>query len=127
MVVRTFCVVSLFARTPSADAVLAADRRLLATLARSGADLSRPRQVRHYLYVADERTAVEAVDALALDYDVEVIPCERDNGRLVVASRDEVVCIDVIAQSRCRFEELARTLRGGDYDGWDAAITASGH
>lgn len=123
MVGVTFEVVSLFARTPSPDLALAADRRILGALERAGADLAVAREVRHYLYVADEDAMTIAVGCLTDDYAIDVLTCASGNGRLVVAARDEVVDLTTLARSRGWFEQLASIVRGGHYDGWDAAVS----
>lgn len=89
-------------------------------LRQGGADLSRPRSVRHYLYFRAQRRAEAAAAAL-------------DGGRLQVEVRPSGLRWVVVAVERAIVdEEWASAVRpqmvelagrfGGGYDGWDADV-----
>ena len=97
------------------------DQLVLEQLESLGADLSQPREVRHYLYFPAETAASEVADALA----TEGFTIEKDRGAdgrswLVLAIQTMVPTPESIAALRTRLTAVADE-RGGEYDGWEAA------
>ena len=92
-------------------------------LAKAGGDLNKPTDVVNYLYLPDEPKAQQAAAELrAAGYAVEVRPAATGNNWLARANIDMVPSHENIALIRERFEALASRL-GGEYDGWEAAVT----
>jgi tetratricopeptide (TPR) repeat protein len=99
------------------------DRMVIQTLAQR-ADLDTPREVSHWLYFPDRRSAEDAADALRSDgYAVTVDKSRGDSdGRWCTkALRRIVVSPATIATTRASMERLAARL-GGEYDGWEAEV-----
>ena len=99
------------------------DRLVIEALRQAGADLSQPRDVRHYLYVPNEKIATFLGPRIEqIGFAVETQACRR---RLQLADPDQwlaVVTEEQIAEFRKTFETLAEKA-GGEYDGWEAAAT----
>lgn len=92
-------------------------------LASAGGDLAKPTDVVNYLYLPDEERAQKAGgDLRAAGFTVEVRPAATGQNWLAKANRDMIPSSENIAQMRILFENLAIKL-GGDYDGWEAAVT----
>ncbi|HET7467578.1 MAG TPA: ribonuclease E inhibitor RraB [Candidatus Dormibacteraeota bacterium] len=92
-------------------------------LARAGGDLAKPTDVVNYLYLPDEARAQQAGTELrAAGFTVVVRPAATGQNWLARANRDMIPSAENIAQMRALFEGLASRL-GGDYDGWEAAVT----
>jgi hypothetical protein len=100
------------------------DRQLLEELARVGADLSRPRDTRFYLYFAEAGDAEAAAEALAPEFETEVELREEidhhERWRLV-AWRDMVVGEREIARVRKQLGDVA-VRNWGSLGGWEAAV-----
>jgi len=97
-----------------------ADALVLAHLGELGCDPEQPRECRHYVYVPGELGARSLASSLnsadAWDAEVEEV---RD-AWLVTATTVTGLDVDVVRDTRARFEQLARD-HGGAYDGWEAA------
>ncbi len=77
----------------------------------------------NYLYLPDEALAQEAAVQLRDACNaVEVRPAAKGSTWLARANRDLVPSAANIAEMRAKFEGLAKLL-GGEYDGWEAAVT----
>ena len=99
------------------------DQATLAQLARAGGDLGKTTDVVNYLYLPDETRAQEAGAALrAAGFTVQVRPAAKGPAWLALANRDMIPSPANIQQMRELFEGLASRL-GGEYDGWEAAVT----
>jgi len=102
------------------------DRLIIDQLRSLGADLSKPREVLHYLYVPTEAAAADAgQEARSQGYTTEVKPAAGPPGPnpwLVLATKDEVISVASARASREAFTAMAAT-HGGEYDGWEAAAT----
>jgi len=102
------------------------DRQVIEQLQRTGADLSKARDVKHYLYVPTARAQSQTAAALRRDgYTVdERLAADASenppNKFLVLASIDAVVSAQSVEEMRKVFEKLALE-HGGEYDGWEAA------
>jgi hypothetical protein len=100
------------------------DEAVIEQLEGMGADLSRPRDTRFYLYTRDESGAMAAAHALEEQgFSLEVGNAAEEDVEypfLVLASRDMVVSRESISEARAGFEGLAEQ-HGGVYDGWEAA------
>jgi hypothetical protein len=100
------------------------DRIILDQLRSHGADLTQPREVLHYSYFADRVAADAAADAIrASSYRVTVEESASGDGTwLALAMTEFVVDESTVDSTRARFEGIA-TEHGGDYDGWEAAVS----
>jgi Regulator of ribonuclease activity B len=102
------------------------DQLIVQQLRLLGADLSKPREVLHFLYLPTEEDAESAASELRTDgYTVEVqLAADADtsppNPWLALARKETVVDEATVTLMRPRFEALA-TERSGEYDGWEAA------
>lgn len=100
---------------------------VLAQLRALGADLSQPRDVRHYLYFANEASADAAARELReLGYNVEVGPAAgadepAPNPWCVLASAERVADERTVPLETTRMTTVATKL-AGEYDGWEAAL-----
>jgi Regulator of ribonuclease activity B len=107
-------------RFPSGDDETA-DLMVLERLQQHGADLSKKTEVIHYLYFDDEASARAAAEQLAeLGYTSQGRPSE--SSFLLMAERDEVPSIENVCRMR-QVMETAADRFGGEYDGWEAAVT----
>jgi regulator of RNase E activity RraB len=105
-------------RSPADD-----DRQVLGALEDAGADLARPREIRHYLYFDSERSAREGARHVASnDRTIEVRPGADGRTWLVLVTHEGIADPEAIAALR---EELqtAAASHDGEYDGWEAAAT----
>jgi hypothetical protein len=108
-------------KSPPSNADL--DAQTLAQLVKAGAVLTNLRNVRHYLYGRNEAATSSASAALvAQGYQVESRAAATGGTWLLLAEREEVVNAASVASARQLFEGLARSMDGGDYDGWEAAV-----
>lgn len=116
----------LFRRSHKAASAPAAgplDDKTRRQLAQAGGDLTKPTDVVNYLYLPDEPRAQKAgADLRSAGFTVEVRPAARGQNWLTKSNRDMIPSAENIAQMRALFERLANQL-GGDYDGWEAAVT----
>jgi hypothetical protein len=92
---------------------------VLTQLESLGADLTRPREVLHYLYFPAESSASEAAEAIvACGYRVAVKPAPQEaSSWLVVATAEVTVDAESIEDARRTFEGIA-AVGDGEYDGW---------
>lgn len=100
------------------------DRMVIQALAQHG-DLDTPREVSHWLYFPDRRSAEDAADALRSDgYTVTLETSHgHSDGRWCAKALHEIVVSPAtIATTRTSMERLAARL-GGEYDGWEAAVS----
>jgi hypothetical protein len=109
----------------------AADAEILVQLRSAGADLAKPTEIRHYLYVPTRAQAEQAAAELAARGFVPELlppvgPQPGDHGYgtdwAVVATETQVPSPKHIRATRTVFARLATTF-GGVYDGWEAAVT----
>jgi hypothetical protein len=103
-----------------------ADRRVLRELRRARADLSRPREVVHFLYfptqVAAEKAATQLRgEGFAIDVRPSAKAGETPNPWVMEARIHTVIDESTVGPMRERFEALAAD-GGGEYDGWEAAV-----
>jgi hypothetical protein len=104
------------------------DQLIVHQLRLLGADLSRPREVLHFVYFPTKEDAEDAAAELRGEgYAVEVQPsADADtnppNPWLALARKDTVVDEGAVIDMRPRFEALA-AARSGEYDGWEAAAS----
>ena len=104
------------------------DQLIVQQLRLLGADLSKPREVLHFVYFPTKEVADDAASELRNEgYTVEVKPsADSDTGPpnpwLALARKDTVVDEDSVVVMRPRFEALA-AARSGEYDGWEAAAS----
>lgn len=107
--------------TPPEDTA-ALDQLVVRQLRGLGADLSKPRHVRHFLYFEHERDARAAADVIAEgDYDVSVAAPGGDEASwTVVGEGYRVVGADTVAGFRTFFEHVCERHHG-EYDGWEPA------
>lgn len=99
------------------------DQQTLQELAKAGGNLTMSTEVINYLYLPDEARALTAAGELEQGgYHVDVRKAAKGPGWLALAKINMVPSSENIALLRDRFETLASRL-GGDYDGWEAAVT----
>ena len=102
------------------------DKQVLRQLRRLGANLSRPREVVHFLYFPTQVAAEQASHQLRGEgYMIDVRPAANaadnpPNPWLMEARNYTVVDESNVQAMRERFEGLAEA-GGGEYDGWEAA------
>jgi hypothetical protein len=107
--------------TPEGD-----DKRVLKQLRKVGANLSRPREVVHFLYFPTQVAAERASHELRGEgYMIDVRPAANaaenpPNPWLMEARIFAVVDESTVQPMRARFEAVA-AAGGGEYDGWEAA------
>lgn len=116
-------------RQPAEDVSPAdGDQLIVQQLRLLGADLSRPREVLHFVYFPTKEDADSAAKELRGEgYEVEVQPSadadtQPPNPWLALARKDAVVDEGTVSVMRPRFEALA-AARSGEYDGWEAAAS----
>jgi hypothetical protein len=106
-------------------AVAQDDRQVLAQMVGLGADLSQPRHVLHYLYVATQEAA-DAASTTATDagWEAEAQPSAAGDGTWCVLAQRHgyVLAPDAVIADRALFAGLA-TTHAGEYDGWEASVT----
>jgi len=102
------------------------DQLILKQLKTQGADLEKPREVLHYLYVPTQQASHEAAIKLrASGFEVTErasadAASNPPNPWLVLARKITLVNPQTVREMRFQFEKLAHETRG-DYDGWEAA------
>lgn len=99
-----------------------ADQITVQKLAGMGADLSKPRQILHFLEFASGAAAEDAQAALERGgYEVTITrPDEETTHWLVRAQTHRVVSATTVPGFRTWFERLAAE-HGGEYEGWEAS------
>jgi hypothetical protein len=115
----------LFGKKQAPPPISKADLDALTThqLAKAGADLAKPTEIVNYLYLPDEARARQAGAELSqAGYRVQVRPAATGKDWLALATIDLVPSDENIEMLRSRFEAIASRL-GGEYDGWEAAVT----
>jgi len=101
----------------------ALDQMTLQQLAKAGANLDKATDVVNYLYLPTEQLAQSAgAELRQAGFSVEVRPAASGSSWLALARIDMVPNAENIQLLRARFEALASSL-GGEYDGWEAAVT----
>jgi regulator of ribonuclease activity B len=101
----------------------ALDDLTIQQLAKAGGDLQKPTDVVSYLYLPSEALAQQAgIELRQAGYSVEVRPAATGSNWLALARIDLVPSPQNIQLLRERFEALATKL-GGEFDGWEAAVT----
>jgi hypothetical protein len=102
------------------------DQAVLKELRKSGANLSKPREVIHFLYFPTQVAAEKAATQLRGEgYAIDVRPAadageSPPNPWLMEARIHAVVDETTVAPMRTKFESLAEA-GSGEYDGWEAA------
>ena len=100
------------------------DDRTIAQLATVSADLRLPRDTIHYLYLPSEGRAQLAASELAgRDRKFEVRRAATGPNWVVIVKQTMVVSPASIGEIRKQIEAVAKR-HGGQYDGWEAAVTA---
>lgn len=100
------------------------DAQLLTILATQHGPLEKPRHWIHYLYVADEPAARAAEGRIRSGgWQIQKVDeAAKGPGWVVIAERhDATLNPETVAQARAFFESVARSVAGGDYDGWEAS------
>ncbi|HTW83660.1 MAG TPA: ribonuclease E inhibitor RraB [Candidatus Sulfotelmatobacter sp.] len=107
-----------------------ADAQILEQLRLAGADLTKPTELRYYLYVPTRAQAEQAAaELVARGYTPELRAPRglRPDGKVdtewaVIAVETHVPSPEHVGASRILFHRLATTF-GGVYDGWEAAVS----
>ena len=101
----------------------ALDALTIQQLANAGADLRLPRETIHYLYVPTEDGAHTAEHALTATGRIIVVrPAATGNQWLVLLTQSMVVSQASMTELRAEIESVSAQV-GGEYDGWEAAVT----
>lgn len=99
------------------------DRRTLEALRDAGADLTRPTEVSFYLYLPTEQAARRAAEQGATPELRGTVRVGADGTAWLCLLTGEMVPTEAsIRAASTRLELLASSL-GGEYDGWEAAVT----
>lgn len=100
----------------------AVDEDVLRQLRRLGADLTRPRHVRHFLYFEEEAFARRAAEQIErADYTATVTePSDQVPVWTVLAEGFRVIGPETVPGFRAWFEHVAADS-DGEYDGWEPA------
>jgi hypothetical protein len=104
------------------------DAQLVAQLQQNGADITKPREILHYLYFPIEDLARNTVEELSKwGYEASEKLSKRSTADaakpwVVIGRKETVVNEKTIADMRMHFTEIAHRYHG-DYDGWEAAVT----
>ena len=102
------------------------DQLILNELRKRGADLEKPREIVHYLYVPTQEASHDAAMKLRKNGFEFTERASADaaknppNPWLVFARKVTLVDSQTVEEMRIQFEKLAKESRG-DYDGWEAA------
>jgi hypothetical protein len=97
------------------------DGAVLEQLRDAGADLSKPRDVRYYLYVTTQDAATQVANQVAAEgRTVEVSPSATGSDWLILVNEQAVVDAETLAARRSEFEAALDPV-DGVYDGWEAA------
>lgn len=97
------------------------DDALLRQMAQE-ASLITPRRWTHFLFFPDRDAALAVADALAGEWDIDLLASPDDTGWTVQATRQPVQ-VGPIAVTRARAELTDLAARhGGEYDGWRAWV-----
>ncbi len=102
------------------------DKLILDQLRKHGADLQKPREIVHYLYVPTQEASHDAAMKLRENgFEVtELASADAANNPpnpwLVLARKVTLVDSQTVEEMRIQLEKLATESRG-DYDGWEAA------
>jgi hypothetical protein len=107
-----------------------ADRAVIELLRRSGANLARPTEIVHYLYIPSRRDALAAAIVLqrgGFDAGVREPLGKLSDGTSsndfgVIAKTHVVPSLQNLRKTRPLFDGLAKKY-SGRYDGWEAAVT----
>ena len=100
-----------------------ADAQTLGALRDAGADLTRPTEVNYYLYFPTRAAAERAAaSARTPEFTAEVSEGADGESWLCLATAQMVPSESAIRAATTRLKALAESL-GGDYDGWEAAVT----
>jgi hypothetical protein len=91
------------------------DAELLQTIRDAGTDMSRRREVAHFVFFDTEEQARAAAAALPDEYETEAYGTE---GWVLRAWHTVVLNEDYIAPARLWWEAFAQQ-HGGEYDGWE--------
>ena len=88
-------------------------------------DLTLPRHWVHYIYCASESGAQTMATAASGDgWDLQRVGEAASGGGWVVIAeqRGVVLTPERVTSARMFFEQLAKSVPGGDYDGWEASV-----
>ena len=111
----------LLRRRPPRDSA-AVDLDVVRQLRGLGADLTRPRHVRHFIYFEEEGFARRAAEQIEnADYSTTVTsPSDEVPYWTVMAEGFRVIGEDTVPGFRAWFEHVAADFNG-EYDGWEPA------
>jgi hypothetical protein len=100
------------------------DLAILNQLSAAGADLSKPTHTLFYIYAPTEEAARRIAAAGAdANLKADVRPSASGDGNWLCLLEGQLVPSEQAIQNyRSRFEALA-VAEGGEYDGWEAAVT----
>lgn len=112
----------VLAETKGEIGSLEGDRRVLAEMARAGANLAKAAEVNYYLYFRERSTADSAAaEAGSGPLTATVRRAADGSAWLLLVSGTMVPSEAAIREHTVRLVEIAQRY-GGEYDGWEAAI-----
>ena len=110
----------LFSRKPTFSTGHPGDNQLLGMLSKAPGGLETPRHWIHYVYCADAQGA-DALDQGATSAGWAVRRVVPEHHGIVAERSDLAITPKRMIEVRAFFEGLARSVPGGEYDGWEAA------
>ena len=114
----------IFRRKPTGPALPSSghegDDQLLGFLSQTDGGLSATRHWVHYVYCDDESGAA-TMEATALAGGWDVRRVDPGHHGIIAERSDLAVNLETTPDVRRFFEGLARSVPGGDYDGWEAS------
>jgi hypothetical protein len=114
---------SVIAPLPAPIGSLEGDRQTLNALRKAGADLTRPTEVNFYLYFPTQAAAADAAaQAQTPELPARVMPGPDGKAWLCFVSGTMVPTELAIRAASTRLQAVATSL-GGEYDGWEAAVS----
>ena len=93
---------------------------MLGILSQTDGGLSATRHWVHYVYCDDESGAA-VLEAAASSGGWDVRRVATDHHGIIAERSDLAVNLETLPDVRRFFEDLARSVPGGDYDGWEAS------
>ena len=103
------------------------DLLVMGQLIEAGADLTQPHHALYYVYVPDEHAAVgAAAQARDLGFTVDLRSPDETIAQWAVVCEHPALVLDpdTVRANSDHFEAIA-DAHGGEYDGWEAAVTAA--
>lgn len=99
------------------------DLQVLVQLSKNGANLAKPTHTLFYIYAPSEEAASRIASAITdPQLQTEVRPAALGEAWLTLVQGQLVPELETLRRYRVQFEALA-AAEGGEYDGWEAAVS----